>query len=64
MSITYLLVVLGLGALALAVAAMFWAVDSGQFDDLEGHASRALEDDAVTTDARAPRRCDPDPPAS
>ena len=57
MSITYLLVALGLGALAIAVAAMFWAVDSGQFDDLEAHGSRALEEDALTTDARAtPRR--------
>ena len=34
---------LGLGALGLA--AFLWALRSGQFDDLEGAAYRALEDD-------------------
>ena len=44
MSIAYLLVVLGLGVLALAVWALFWAIDSGQYDDVEKYASAALED--------------------
>lgn len=43
MSIAYLLVLIGLGVLALAVWVLFWAVDSGQFDDLEAHASDAME---------------------
>jgi cbb3-type cytochrome oxidase maturation protein len=45
MSIAYLLVALGLGVLALAAWAMFWAIDDGQYDDLEKHAAAALEDD-------------------
>jgi len=44
-SISWLLVLLGLAVLAGAVWALFWAVDSGQFDDLEQHASDALEEE-------------------
>lgn len=44
MSIAYLLVVLGLGVLALAVWALFWAVDSGQYEDLERQGAAILED--------------------
>ena len=32
------LVLLGLGVFALAVWALFWAIDDGQYDDLEQHA--------------------------
>ena len=35
MKISYLLVLLGLGAFAAAVWALFWAIDSGQYDDVE-----------------------------
>lgn len=45
MSIAYLLVALGLGVFALAVWALFWAIDSGQYDDVERHGEAALEDD-------------------
>ena len=45
MSISYLLVVLGLVILAVAVGALFWAIDSGQYDDLESQGKIALEDD-------------------
>jgi cbb3-type cytochrome oxidase maturation protein len=43
-SISYLLVVLGLAILGGAVWALFWAIDSGQYDDLEQHGSAALEE--------------------
>jgi cbb3-type cytochrome oxidase maturation protein len=45
MSITYLLVLLGLGVLGLAVWVLFWAVDSGQFEDLEHQAAAILDED-------------------
>lgn len=35
MNILYILIPLGLGLLAFAVWAFFWAVGSGQFDDLD-----------------------------
>ncbi len=45
MSIAYLLVVLGLGAFGVAVWALFWAVDAGQYDDLEAQGAAILQDD-------------------
>ncbi len=45
MEIIYILIPLGLILLALAVAAFFWAVRSGQFDDLESPAWRIVLDD-------------------
>lgn len=45
MSILYLLIPLSLILLGLATWAFFWAVNSGQFDDLEGPAYRILFDD-------------------
>jgi cbb3-type cytochrome oxidase maturation protein len=44
MSISYLLVGLGLLAFGGAAWAMFWAVDAGQYDDLEAQGSAILED--------------------
>jgi cbb3-type cytochrome oxidase maturation protein len=44
-SIAYLLVLLGLGVFALAVWAMFWAIDSGQYDDAEQHGRSILDDE-------------------
>ena len=35
MNIVFLLIPLGMGLLVTAVAALFWAVNSGQYDDLE-----------------------------
>jgi cbb3-type cytochrome oxidase maturation protein len=45
MNIIFLLIPLGLVLLAAAVVAFFWAVRSGQFDDLETPAWRILLDD-------------------
>lgn len=45
MEILYLLIPLALLLLGLAVWAFFWAVGSGQFDDLDSPAMRILLDD-------------------
>lgn len=45
MSILYLLIPLGLVLLAFAIAAFFWAVRTGQFDDLETPAMSVVMDD-------------------
>jgi cbb3-type cytochrome oxidase maturation protein len=44
MSISYLLVLIGIFALGAAVWALFWAIDSGQYDDVEQHGAAILED--------------------
>lgn len=46
MSISYLLVLIGLGIFVLAVWALFWAIDSGQYDDAESHGRAILDDEA------------------
>ena len=45
MNLLYLLIPLGLVLLTCAVAAFFWAVRSGQFDDLESPAMSVVMDD-------------------
>jgi cbb3-type cytochrome oxidase maturation protein len=45
MDIIFLLIPLSLLLALVIVAALWWAVESGQFDDLEGPASRILMDD-------------------
>jgi cbb3-type cytochrome oxidase maturation protein len=45
LNIIYALIPLGLVLLASAIAAFFWAVRNGQFDDLETPARRILMDD-------------------
>jgi len=45
LNILYLLIPLGLLLLAGAIAAFFWAVRSGQFDDLDSPAWRVVMDD-------------------
>jgi cbb3-type cytochrome oxidase maturation protein len=45
MSILYVLIPLALLLLGLAVWAFFWAVGSGQFDDLDTPAVRIVMDD-------------------
>jgi len=45
MNIIYALIPLGLVLLIIAVAAFFWAVRTGQYDDLESPAWRILLDD-------------------
>lgn len=45
MEIIYLLIPLSLVLIGVIIWAFFWAVRSGQFDDLEGPAHRILMDD-------------------
>ncbi len=45
MEILYLLIPLSLVLVGVAVWIFFWAVKSGQFEDLEGPAQRILLDD-------------------
>ena len=45
MSISYVLVLLGLGVFGCAVWAMFWAIDDGQYDDLEAQGKTILEEE-------------------
>jgi cbb3-type cytochrome oxidase maturation protein len=52
MSISYLLVLLGLAVLGCAIWALFWAIDDGQYDDLERHGSAALEEDGGVEEGR------------
>lgn len=53
MNILFVLIPLGLVLLALAIAAFFWAVGSGQFDDLDSPGTLVLFDEET-----------PAPPAS
>lgn len=50
MSILYVLIPLALLLLGVAVWAFFWAVGSGQFDDLDTPAIRVVMDDDTTPD--------------
>ncbi len=43
MNIVFLLIPLGMVLLLAAVAALFWAVNSGQYDDLEDASSTVIE---------------------
>ena len=45
MEVIYLLIPVSLGFVALIIWALIWAVQTGQFDDLEGPAHRILMDD-------------------
>lgn len=45
MNIIYVLIPLGLVLISLAVWAFFWAVNNGQFDDLESPPLRIILDD-------------------
>ena len=47
MEIVYLLVPIALLLIGLVIALLIWAIQSGQFDDLEGPAHRILMDDDV-----------------
>ncbi len=49
MNIVFLLIPLGMGLMVAAVVALFWAVNSGQYDDLED-AGRTV----IDTDERQP----------
>ena len=49
MNIIYLLIPLSIVLVVFAVGAFFWAVRSGQFDDLHTPALKVLEDDNIQT---------------
>ena len=55
MEIIYLLIPLSLVLIGVIVWAFFWAVRSGQFDDLEGPAHRILMDDDDPLIPRKPK---------
>ncbi|MGD8407002.1 MAG: cbb3-type cytochrome oxidase assembly protein CcoS [Thiohalophilus sp.] len=57
MEILYVLIPIAVLVMAVAIAALVWAVRSGQFDDLEGPAHRILMDD---DDPRIPSRREED----
>ena len=48
MAIALLLIPLALVLTVVAVWAFFWAVDSGQFDNLEAEGQRILDEDPAT----------------
>lgn len=54
MNVIYLLIPLGLLLLGLSVWAFFWAVRSGQFDDLETPGMQVVLDDDRAPPPRAP----------
>jgi len=54
MSISYLLVLLGLGAFAVTIWALFWAVDSGQYEDLEHQGSAILDREEAVQEKPGP----------
>jgi cbb3-type cytochrome oxidase maturation protein len=56
MEVLYLLVPLAAILVIVIVAVFFWAIKSGQFDDLEGPAHRILMDD----DGAPPRAAAPE----
>jgi len=43
MNIVFLLIPLGMGLMVAAVVALFWAVNSGQYDDLEDASGVVLD---------------------
>lgn len=54
MTILYLLIPLGLILLGIAVWAFFWAVSSGQFDDLSSPGWSVVLDDDTSPDGARP----------
>jgi len=58
MIILYLLIPLGLVLVAVALWAFFWAVQSGQFDDLDTPGVQVLLDDDRAPDVSAAERND------
>lgn len=52
MSVVLILIPLALVLVAVAAAALFWAVDSGQYDDLEGAERLALDSEEAPSGER------------
>lgn len=65
MEILYLMVPLGLVLVGLGLWAFFWAVGSGQFDDLDSPGWSVLEEDkGATGGATAPSALESNEPAA
>ena len=45
MEVVYLLILISLGFVGLLATVLFWAIRSGQFDDMEGKGHQILMDD-------------------
>jgi len=60
MSILYLMIPMGILIVIGALWAFFWAVDSGQFDDLESPSWRILLDDDTQPPATRAASTDPE----
>jgi cbb3-type cytochrome oxidase maturation protein len=58
MEIIYLLIPLSIILVGLIIAGFLWAVNSGQFDDLEGPAYRILQDQDELDQQREPTKND------
>jgi cbb3-type cytochrome oxidase maturation protein len=56
MEIIFLLIIVSLVFVAILAGVLFWAIRSGQFDDLEGHGHQILmdDDDVKTKDENTP----------
>jgi cbb3-type cytochrome oxidase maturation protein len=60
MSILYLMIPMGIILVVAALWVFFWAVDNGQFDDLESPAWRILlDDDTKPPDPSSPKQARP-----
>lgn len=60
MNIIYVLIPLSIVLLGIALWAFFWAVKNTQFDDLETHAYRILDDDDLQPPTRSEKPSDQD----
>ncbi len=54
MEIVFLLIIVSLVFVAILAGVLFWAIRSGQFDDLEGHGHQILMDDDDVKDENTP----------
>lgn len=54
MEVIYLLIPVALLLVAIIAVIFFWAIRSGQFDDMEGPAHRIIMDDDSTADNKEP----------
>ena len=59
MEAIYLLIPIAIVLTAIIVGIFFWAIRSGQFDDLEGPAHRILMEDDDSPDSNKPPDNDP-----
>ncbi len=62
MSIIFTLIPVGLVLLLVAVAAFFWAVRSGQYEDLDSPAWRVILDDDRAPPPQEPESAEDQPP--